>query len=161
DVLVRQRVLALGHLGLLAGAGGDLLEQEALVRLTGDDAGQFAVALLQQVGVGGHHVAAEGLGRLVAPLAVLLEERPHLVVVADGAVVLLLRLGPGNDRGHGSQEANGQQEGSNPNHAGPHRGRAAEGRRQATGRPAAGPTPTAVEAGGRTDSTAYLDRAGG
>src|SRR5262249_52161696 len=91
-----ERVAALGHLGLGVGVALDLVGDEALAGLAGDDAGLGALAHFEQLGVVGHDIRAAGLGGLVAAVAVLGEDRPHVLVVADlagGGLRLLGRVG--------------------------------------------------------------------
>ena len=47
------------------------------------DSRLFAISRLEQVGVRGHDKPAQRLRRLVAALAMLLKDRPHLLVIAD------------------------------------------------------------------------------
>ena len=87
-----ERRLVLGHLGL-AVLRGDLVDEEALLRLARHDRRHVALAALEHPVEGRHHVAAPGLGRLVAALALGLEDRANLLVVAD----LRSRGGHGRD----------------------------------------------------------------
>src|SRR5438094_505450 len=77
---VEQGRFALGHGGPLASFGQYLIEQQTLLGMAGHDTGLVVVALLEEVGVGGHDIAALGLGGLVTALAVLLEEGADVMV---------------------------------------------------------------------------------
>ena len=76
-----ERRLVLRHLGL-AVLGRDLVDEEALIGLARDDPRLAALASLEHLVEGRHDVAAAGLGRLMAALALGLEDRPDLLVEA-------------------------------------------------------------------------------
>src|SRR5262249_21147039 len=82
-LVVGQGILAARHGGALAVLGNDLRDKIALVGPAGNDTGTVALSLLEQVGMAGHDVAALGLGGLMAALAVLLEDRADVLVIAD------------------------------------------------------------------------------
>src|SRR5207237_9629081 len=92
DLVGGERILAARHLRRFAVVAGDLLDDKALVGLAGDDAGFVGVALVEQLLVVGHDEAALGLGGLMATLAVLLEKRADVLVLADdlGHLVLVV-----------------------------------------------------------------------
>ena len=81
--------LPLGMAGFLPSLGQNLFDDHALFGMSGHDAGLFVIALFEQIGVTGHHVAALRLGRLMAALAVLLKDTANVFVVADLAGFLL------------------------------------------------------------------------
>jgi hypothetical protein len=103
DLKVAERVALARHLGL-AVVDLDQFDEEALLRLAGDDARLLAVALLHQVGEDGHVVAAHALGRLVAALAVLLQDRPDVLEVTDLRGRVFLRLLGGERSGEQGQQ---------------------------------------------------------
>ena len=59
------------------------LHEQTLLRFAGNDARQFAIPSFEEVGEGGHHEPTTRLCRLVAPLTLLLKNRPDVLVVAD------------------------------------------------------------------------------
>src|ERR1700752_3162641 len=69
----RQRLLAARHRRWFPHSTGNLGDNQAFADLSGHDPRLVVIALLEQVGVASHDQAAFGLGRLVAALAVLLE----------------------------------------------------------------------------------------
>ena len=62
----------------------NLLHYLALVKISGDDARLIAFAGFEQGRMRGHDVPALRFGRLMASLAMLLEDRPNGAIVADG-----------------------------------------------------------------------------
>ena len=66
----------------------DQLQQLALLRLAGNDRRRSAFAAAQQAGQGGHLVAALGFGRLMAAIAIGLQQRLDLFAIADLAAGL-------------------------------------------------------------------------
>ncbi len=82
DLGGRQRRLVLGHLRL-AVLGGDLVDEVAFIRLAGHDRWHVALATLEHPIEGRHHIGTASLGRLMATLALGLEDRADLPVVTD------------------------------------------------------------------------------
>src|SRR4030095_16398040 len=85
DVLFQERRFLWRHLRLLARGGRrDLLNQQGLVRVLGNDGHLSflrALATVQQLCKIRHHVTPFGLGWLMAPLAMRLKDRPDLLKV--------------------------------------------------------------------------------
>ena len=77
--LAGQRRAALRHLGL-AVVRLDQLQQMALFRLAGNNRRRPALAAAKKTWQGGHLVAALGLGRLMAAIAIGLKQRLDLFV---------------------------------------------------------------------------------
>ena len=82
DLARGERRLAFRHRGF-ALVGRDLLEEIAVVRLAGDDGRRAAFASGEQAFEGGHIQLAAGFGWLMAALAVGLQDREDIGVVAD------------------------------------------------------------------------------
>src|SRR5207247_654230 len=76
DVMFTERRFVLRHPWRFLAARQDLFQQKALARLPGHDPRPIAFALLEEIGVAGHHEVPLGLRRLMAALALLLEDRP-------------------------------------------------------------------------------------
>ncbi len=116
DIGVGQRGFLGRHLGFAA-VRRDLLDEKRLVRFLGDHSlllvlGAF-LAAREELGEIGHHIAALGLGGLVAALALGLKDRADLLVIADrGVGVFFLRhLGRGSRRGRDGQRRGKKQGG--------------------------------------------------
>lgn len=60
-----------------------MIEEVAGSGFAGHDAGLLAFAGFHEVGVAGHDEATQRLGGLMAAVAVLSEDRPHVLVVTD------------------------------------------------------------------------------
>ena len=87
DLPCVQRIALLRHLRLAVDRR-DERDQLALVRLARHDRLVLALAARKQLGESRHHILALGLGRLMAAVALALENRPDVAVKTD-----LLRLG--------------------------------------------------------------------
>jgi len=76
-----------------ASVSGDLVDQERLRRILGHDRLLFVLGAFfaprEELGEIGHDIAALGLGRLMAALALRLEDGADLFVVADRSVGVL------------------------------------------------------------------------
>src|SRR5229473_4325563 len=83
DIVIDERVFALGHGRGLAALRCNLRENQALGELSGHDPRLVAVAGLEQGGMVCHDEAPLIFGGLMAALAVLLKDGPNLAVVAD------------------------------------------------------------------------------
>ncbi len=111
DIGGGQRILALGHRRLLAFIRQDLLDDHALFGVSGHNAGPFVIALFEQIGIAGHHIAALRLGWLMATLAMLLEDTANVLVVTDFARFFLVgRFGTDAERRGQRQQSTGEEE---------------------------------------------------
>ena len=87
DIAGGQRRAALRHLGL-AVVRRDQLQQMALLRLAGNNRRRSAFAAAKKTLPGGHLVVALGFGRLMAAIAIGLQQRLDLFAIADLAAGL-------------------------------------------------------------------------
>src|SRR5580765_5447753 len=83
NIVIDERVFALGHGRGLAALRCNLRENQALGKLPGHDPRLVAVARFEQGGMVRHDEAPLIFGGLMAALAVLLKDGPNLAVVAD------------------------------------------------------------------------------
>ncbi len=88
DLVHGQRIVFLRHLGGAVLSRENLFEQVAAGSIVGDD-GFSGLPAGDQLVEGRHHVVALRLGRLVTPLALGLENRTDVAVVADGVAGLI------------------------------------------------------------------------
>jgi hypothetical protein len=82
DFAIEQRCFAFRHADLTV-LWRDHFENGTLFGIAGNDRRAFAVSASEEAFEIGHHVAALILGGLMAALAVSLEDRADLAVVAD------------------------------------------------------------------------------
>jgi hypothetical protein len=88
DFLLRQRISFLRHLRFTID-GGDLFDQEALLRVPRKDRPFLALAALEQSVEVRHDVTALVLRRLMAAMAFFLKDRAHVAIEADRLGALL------------------------------------------------------------------------
>jgi hypothetical protein len=85
DLLFGERRVLFRHLRFALIVGGDLLDEQGVLRIAGDDSA-VGFGPCEERLEGGHNVVALGLGGLMTAVALRLEEEEDFLVLGNGAV---------------------------------------------------------------------------